>query len=256
MDEEIPREIWLAAIDDRVERAKEHLDAIKRELIAYYESEPGSVRGEFDPEAPEGEWHLKIEPIPPRMHALIGEFLHDLRSALNHLARQLVLQNRNEPVEGSQFPVFVRTPRSKKNGKERLPDVPGHVSDEARRIIDAAQPYKWDERYREHPVWVLDKLWNIDKHRDILARGGYITAHFRGCRQRFSYTSRFESATEHAARLTLVPDDPSVEVDAHATLQVTLSEPELSQDIALLGMLEQILEAAEQVVVAAKERCF
>jgi hypothetical protein len=54
MDEGIPREVFLAAIRDRVERAEEHLDAIKQGLIAYYESEPGSVRGEFDPDATEG----------------------------------------------------------------------------------------------------------------------------------------------------------------------------------------------------------
>ena len=256
MDEGIPRSVWLAAIDDRIDRAEEHLNAIKGELIAYYESEPGCVKGEFDPRAATGEWQVKVEPMPPRLNTLIGEFLHDLRSTLNHLARQLVLENGGIATDKSQFPIFGRAPTTKKQGEQALPSVHGGISHEARKVIDAAQPYKWGDRYTDHPLWVLDKLWNIDKHRDILARGGYIQANFRGATSAFSYTSRFDSASEYEARLTIVPDDPSVDVDAYVTLKVTLSEPELSQDLQLLGTLEQIFKTVKGTVSTAKDLCF
>jgi hypothetical protein len=103
---------------------------------------------------------------------------------------------------------------------------------------------------------VLEKLWNIDKHRDILARGGHVQARFRKVEAPFAYTSRFHSADEYEARLTLVPDDPSMDVDAEATLKVTLSEPELSQDLQLLGVLEQILKTVKELVGAALDTCF
>jgi hypothetical protein len=255
-DEGIPREVWLAAIRDRVERAEEHLDAIKRGLIAYYESEPGSVRGKFDPDASEGEWQVKVQPMPPRLNTLIGEFLHDLRSALNHLARQLVLEHAGKAPRETEFPILTRKPTAKKEGKEALPNIRGGASQTARRLIALFQPYMFGERWQDHPMRVLDKLWNIDKHRDILARGGYFQARFRSVETSFTYTSRLESADEYEARLTLVPDDPSVNVNAEATLKVTLSEPELSQDLQLLGVLEQILKMVKELVSAALETCF
>lgn len=257
MDEGIPREVFLAAIRDRVECAEEHLDAIKQGLIAYYESEPGSVSGKFDPDAPEGKWQIKVEPMPPRLNTLIGEFLHDLRSTLNHLARQLVLEHRGETVGQTEFPILTRLPTAKKDGKEALPNIRGGgASPTARRLIDLFQPYKWGARWKDHPILVLEKLWNIDKHRDILARGGYVQARFRKVEAPFTYTSRFHSADEYEARLTLVPDDPSMDVDAEATLKVTLSEPELSQDLQLLGVLEQILKTVKELVGAALDTCF
>jgi len=114
-DSEIPREVPLAAIDDRVERAKEHLDAIKRGLVAYYETDPCRVVGEFESDKPTGEWKIVLDPLGPRLNTLIGEFLNNLRSALNHLARQLVLENGGIPTEQSQFPIFARAPVSKKD---------------------------------------------------------------------------------------------------------------------------------------------
>ncbi len=257
---EPPRDVSLRAIADRLRRAQEHLDAIKGELVAYYENDACSLAGEFhtnDDGPGRGAWTVGLAPLGPRLNTLIGEFLHDCRSLLNHLARQLVLEHTGEATRRSEFPVFSRAPTAKKKGKEALPDIPGSASPDARRLLHLFQPYSWGDRYREHPIWVLDKLWNIDKHRDVLARGGYVQAHFLGEDiPDFSYTSRFDSATPYEAKLILVPDDPDMDVNAYATVKVSLSEPELVADIQLLGALEQILKTVKEFVSAALDVCF
>jgi hypothetical protein len=66
----------LEAILDRLTRADEHLQAIKRELIRYYESDPCTLAGEFDPDDHGGEWGGETAPLQVRLNTLIGEFLH------------------------------------------------------------------------------------------------------------------------------------------------------------------------------------
>jgi hypothetical protein len=247
----------LGTVLDRIDRAQEHLEAIKRELLVYYHSDPCSLTGQFDADqqtdAVRGGWSA---PIQPRLNTLIGEFLHDTRSALNHLARQLVLQNGGTPTDDSGFPVWMRAPVAKKDGKQAMPNVAGGVSIAARTIIHEAQPYQWEGNYSSHPIWVLDKLWNIDKHRDVVARGLNLHSRFPGDAPGFSYTARFKSANEYEATFALVPDNPEVDVDAELTLLVSVVEPEVGIELQLVGALEQILKTVVGVVAAAKDRCF
>jgi hypothetical protein len=253
---EPPDEEPLSAVRDRLDRAQEHLDAIKPELIAYYKADPCTLTGKFNPDDQTGEWGGASAPFPPRLNTLIGEFLHDARSALNHLARQLVLHNGGTPTDGSRFPVWARAPVAKKEGKEPLPNVVGGLSVAARTVIHEAQPYQWGDNYSSHPLWVLDKLWNIDKHRDVVARLIYITAAFRDDTPAFSYSTRLIGADEYEAKLALVPDDPEMDVDAQMSVQIGIVEPEFGIKLQLLGALEQILKTVLGVFNAAEDRCF
>jgi hypothetical protein len=249
----------LEAIFDRVERAQEHLESIKGELLSYYNSDPCRLRGEFQPKAhrsgeaqgPGGE----LASLNVRLNTLIGEFLHDLRSALNHLARELVTANGLTPTESSQFRVFGKEPCSQR--KQALLNINPGIGPEARTLITDAQPYKLGDRYSEHPLWVLHELWNIDKHREVIARGGVPFLHFVGDLPAFSYTSRLESATAYGAKLILVPDDPDLEANAYGTFQVTLHEPHAGiEDPPLLETFDAILKTVLGLVNAAEDRCF
>jgi hypothetical protein len=45
-----------------------------------------------------------------RLNTLIGEFLHNTRSSLDHLAWQLVLSNSGEPSLATCFPILQTAP--------------------------------------------------------------------------------------------------------------------------------------------------
>jgi hypothetical protein len=90
----------------------------------------------------------------------------------------------------------------------------------------------------------------------VLAKGGYTEAHFIGQVPAFTYTARFDSATENAAKYILVPDDPHMDVDAYATIQVTLHEPEDGIETALLWTLEQLLKTGTSIATDTEGRCF
>jgi hypothetical protein len=251
----------LAAIFDRLGRAEEHLEAIKGELLGYYNADPCQMSGKYQLDeqgrAGNGEWAVTLAPLGVRLNTLIGEFLHNLRSSLDHLAWQLVLHNGGQPTEGTSFPILKVGPTPDKKGQQRPPYVDGGMSSDALALIEAAQPYKQGAGYASSPLWVLNQLWNIDKHRHVIARGGNIQAHFLGGNvAAFTYTARFDSATEHSAKLVLVPDDPAMDVDAYVTLEVTLHEPQRGIEAPLLPTLEQLLKAVVRMITTAEDRCF
>ncbi|HTZ62522.1 MAG TPA: hypothetical protein VMB51_00285 [Solirubrobacteraceae bacterium] len=254
----------LEAIFDRLARAEDHLEAIEGQLLAYYNSDPYQMSGKYESDADGGGATVEptdgwVDPIPVRLNTLVGEFLHDLRSALDHLARQLVIQGGHEPASREEipFPVFTKAPVANKAGKKALPNFRRRVSIAAREVIHEAQPYQWGDAYARHPLWILHQLWNIDKHRDVVVRGVWPYTTFRGELGRpFGYTAQFKSASEDMAEYVLVPNDPTVNLDADTTVQVALYEPECGIEHALLRTLKEILKLVLGVANAAEDRCF
>jgi hypothetical protein len=83
---------------------------------------------------------------------IIGEIVHDLRSALDQLVWQLVILNDRTPTRDHSFPILARKPTEglgvyarrqwiDGRGKARHGSLFG-VSDNAVAVIDACQPYQ------------------------------------------------------------------------------------------------------------------
>lgn len=252
----------LDGVRDRVSRAQEHLEAIQSQLLAYYHADECVVRGKYNPKLDGGTGHVEdvtitTPPIHPRLNTLVGEFLHDLRSSLDHLAWQLVLDAGRTPSRATCFPIADADPGTDKKGERRSPGVPGGVSAAARTLIGAAQPYQWGARYREHPLWLLHQLWNIDKHRYVIAQGSRTAIHqMPMLMPPFTFTTALESATEHGARLRIVPGDASVDVDMYTTIQIAIHEPDYGIERPLLRTLEEAHEAVDTLIDAVEATCF
>jgi hypothetical protein len=252
----------LAAIYDRIGRADEHLETIKEQLVSYYNADGYVIRGEYKPDldSPRGTVTLEetfIPEIDPRLNTLIGEFLHNARSSLDHLAWQLVLKAGGaKPNGNTHFPIKDTDPGTDKKGKRRSPGIPGGISAPARTLVGSAQPYLWGARYAEHPLWLLNRLWNIDKHRHVIAKGSETRIVFPMRPPRYTFASKLDSVTEHGAKLILVPDDPAVDVNAYTTVQVSIHEPEHGIERPLLRTLEEALKGVTHLLEAADATCF
>lgn len=251
----------LEAIFDRLGRAEEHLETIKCRLLRHYEADKYLLTGEYqrDFNQPGGRGSIVTDPvtlpeIDPRLNTIIGELLHDLRSALDHLAWQLVLNAGGTPTDDTKFPI--EAPTTNLQGKQGNPGVAGGVSRKAKTLIASAQPYKWGTRYREHPLWLLHKLWNIDKHRYVIAKGTFGSYVFPLGAPTFRFTSKLDNATPHSAKFLLVPDDPRVDVNANATVEVAIHEPDDGIEQPLLRTLESIDKAVKDLIEGAESRCF
>ena len=103
---------------------------------------------------------------PVRWSILIGEILYDLRSALDHLVWQLVLNNEQTPGRHNAFPITT-DPQNWKQEKART--LKG-VSQRHRAMISCLQPFTGGINlpFDVSRLKVLDDLSNIEKHRHLV----------------------------------------------------------------------------------------
>src|SRR5271166_256514 len=143
----------------KVARAKRHLHDIAKVLKGL---EHG--RCELVPEIQQnpniGVLRIRLSPKPPEeLSLVVGDCLFNLRSALDHLVWQLVLSNKGTPTDRHLFPISKNREafNDAVTKHHRLDCVPA----EAATIIERLQPYHTGET---HPLALLSKLHNIDKH--------------------------------------------------------------------------------------------
>lgn len=125
-------------------RAQEHLNALKTEIAVFREIQPYAVIEDRDSDPNALIVSIRAQQNPnARWSIILGDFVHNLRSALDLLANQLVRAAGNTPVETgpsskrTQFPIL-----DERRGKvgEWKPKIYGGVSDVATALIDELQP--------------------------------------------------------------------------------------------------------------------
>jgi len=144
----------------RINRAKKHLNVLNREIKAFIASQP--YRCSIHKNTKEGYYIIQPYLIrgeyPIAWGLLIGEVAHGLRSALDNIAWSLATTKDRRTI----FPISIE--RNEEFNK-RLERLRSDVWDD----VKAVQPYnRADREKRQHPLWILHVIDNIDKHRIIL----------------------------------------------------------------------------------------
>jgi hypothetical protein len=103
----------------------------------------------------------------PYLSVVVGDVIHNLRSALDHLAWQLVILDGGQPTDDTQFPIYASETNAK--GNPRNVTIQPGINDQ--HIIDAlieVQPFT-EAKYGHDPatnaLWIVHRLNIIDKHR-------------------------------------------------------------------------------------------
>jgi hypothetical protein len=190
---------------------------------------------------------------------ILGEIVHDLRSALEQLAWQLVFLNGTTPTRDHSFPVLANKPSREfrahmrrewtdSRGKTRHGPLFG-ASDDAVALIEACQPYNGGDCQF---LLGLHELWNTDKHRQLipttLTGPGHTVKVTNG-----TITQRTDSfnGDAYVIEVRVMRDssgpDPKVDVEPNAPNDILLSEegpgPPVIQELqaAAQFILERIL---------------
>jgi hypothetical protein len=101
-----------------------------------------------------------------RYGVVVGDVVHNLRSALDHAVWQLVLSNGGAPDRRTVFPILRSTREYQERGRAALHGV----SPTAESFVEAVQPFHTpDETLAPEAsfLWVLNEMSNWDKHRVI-----------------------------------------------------------------------------------------
>jgi hypothetical protein len=144
---------------ERVNRAKEHLDDLKRGIEAFRVSQEEATLRNLDPRTHQPH-PRQLDPIPLRFSVLIGEICYNCRSAMDYLVFELACLDSGVHQDGTQFPIESSAKGFRRQiGTGRLRGInASHVA-----ALEALQPYKgcnWTK--------TLKDISNPDKHRQLI----------------------------------------------------------------------------------------
>jgi hypothetical protein len=162
----------------KVKRAKEHLDLLKRKLIAFEKSKCYTVSRKKDFKA--GEYLAKLTMVEPPIDPLsliAGDFIVCLRASLDHLAFRLAIKNGKLPTHNVSFPVW-DGPKPNTKSRKFITKATSGMPQGAIDIIESFQPYQHGSAYRLSHLWRLNHLWNVDKHRHLTFHSGFVEVKF------------------------------------------------------------------------------
>jgi hypothetical protein len=153
----------------KLDRASEHLESVKAQERLWAQGNPCRVWTEFDIQSGYYRiWAEALRPPPITLAPVIGDCLHNLRSALDNLAYELALAHKGERLSRSMandsaFPMFRTKSAFDDQGK---PMIRG-IRPEAKTIIEGLQPYYrgYQQDFSTSTLWWLRELSNSDKHR-------------------------------------------------------------------------------------------
>ncbi len=160
----------------KAERALEHFENLKRELQAYYDSEPCVISRYEKSEIGRRVLRVELKDPSDRAYLLAGDFAHNLRCTLDHVVYSLVVKATGKAPDDKAIQWPVLTAIDEKTFKKQTKGVP----DAAVAIIGSLQPYHEGpgDAFKQHPLWQLHKLDIIDKHRRVAINEHALNSYF------------------------------------------------------------------------------
>lgn len=157
----------LASAYLKLQRGQEHFASLRTALVMFRDSQRDRVSVEVDPGTGEKSWTVSelIDEPPPIISLIIGDVVHNARSALDHLANALVESSGSRPTTRTQFPISESPKKFHARAGEQTKGMsPGIV-----RVVELSQPYKRTTRptAERHPLHLLHTLDIADKHRQL-----------------------------------------------------------------------------------------
>jgi hypothetical protein len=162
----------LAGVRIKLARADAHIVELRERLEPFVRAATDSIGRESDGETKLIYRARYVPDVDPAISAIAGDALFNMRSALDHLAYQLVMLDGRQPDRYSYFPIH-GDPLNK-NGNPRVVTISPGLFNRAdiRTELEEVQPYNELGRGRspsDSSLWLVNDLCNLDKHRLLIA---------------------------------------------------------------------------------------
>jgi len=156
----------------KLDRACEHATELKQTIDAAFEATNQKITREVSADGSKVVYRVEMLPtIDPRWSLLLGDFLTNMRAALDHLAWQLVVLDGGTPTCKTSFPIKTSWLSRSGNSPAKPLTVVGLKSETVLDLVEAVQPRSLvllNAVPENSPLHVLNELVNIDKHRLLL----------------------------------------------------------------------------------------
>jgi hypothetical protein len=154
----------------KFEQAQAHYETFDAAAKRFGESNPCTFGQQLDPQTSEYViWIETVAPVPVEIMLTIGDCLQNFRAVLDHFVWHIAVfewqkaHPGSDPPTRTMFPIF-RDPEKYRNESGRqIAALPPDMQT----VIETLQPYDTPDRNWLYPLWVLQELSVIDKHRSI-----------------------------------------------------------------------------------------
>lgn len=155
----------------KLHRAEDQTSKLAEEVSAFLDIKNEAQGFQTYPHPNQREWTMVyrlFKPFPDLWPVQIGEIVHNLRSALDHVIFEASASDgRQNPIRGTEFPIFLDKakffrPVSDRSGGQYK--IRGILDERARTLITRFQPFEFSNPPL-HYLWILHELSNTDKHR-------------------------------------------------------------------------------------------
>jgi hypothetical protein len=153
---------WMESADAKIIRAHENIEGIAREINEWCASITihKYIKTAPDQPSPWMVFHANHYIPPVRLSVLLGECVHNMRSAVDNLVCGLARTLKpHSKCGGLAFPLFADQAEWAEKADKTLKGIPPA----AKEIIRHLQP--WEDTKSPNPLTILNKLSNVDKHR-------------------------------------------------------------------------------------------
>ena len=209
-------------------RAEEHIKTLETNVGEFFKTKPYRLDTEIKSDPGEFIIQARLEDAPPKhLGLLIGDALHNLRSALDHIAFDLAGRPTNENVAREiEFPIFTDRSVYQTQSPKRLVGI----AEGAKTIIEGLQPYnrpRLDGAGLPYPLAVLYELSNRDKHRELYITGMALIDGVVGIDRRIVDVAIRYGPFEDGAEIARFFAEPHMQVETRFSFSVTikLEEP-------------------------------
>jgi hypothetical protein len=160
--------IDLTGIGWKLLRADAHREELQSAIDGFLFSNPYQFITDFDRAASAYVIRARVREEPPAtLGVIVGDIVHNIRSALDHLACQFVLHSGGTPTRQTAFPMFIEKPETGSRAARTWDNMTAGMNSDATEFLDHFQPYKTVSSGFPHRLALLNTLSNWDKHHDI-----------------------------------------------------------------------------------------
>jgi len=237
----------LRTIQLKVERAIKHIDELAIACKQFIDATPFTLGRDIDPKT--GYYNFTVNDLkspPPQIGLMAGDAVHNLRSALDHLAYQLVLVNGHTPSRHTCFPIFDDAAKFSTMDQRKVSGMSRAAID----AIAAAKPYKGGNE----PLWVVHDLDIADKHHALLTTLVSVTqltidvnVGLRDFKAPPFAAPNFQEPLENGDVFFVCK--PGVEDNTKIAFDVALCEPEIIRGKPIGQMLGRLVTHVNETII-------
>ena len=243
----------LSLIRVKVERAKQHLRDLEVARDSFIKSKPYRIESKPDPQTGYNVFYITdLQATPAEIGLVAGDVIHNLRSALDHLAYQLVYVSGATHSKQTSFPIWDDATEYKAQRARRVQGMAQSAID----AIDATEPYQGG---KGAGLWCLHYLDIADKHHALLITPinltgasfvipGFWERDYKGVGG-VSFPDFGKSLEDGDVIATREPNRGD---DMNFTLDIAFTKPEVIEGKPVIETLQRLVHLVDNLIISFK----